>query len=708
LLSDRHGAVTQARHLFRECPENFTDLFRVGRAINRAAAFEETHRDLALREAATLLLDRTVQLRGHNAAAWFEYGLAIKKRGGLQIDVYRAINRALDLADRYPDSTPPTLLAEIQFERARHLQDWVDRFRWLRDFRNVPVATPACSNLGLFCENYIRPAAFNALVRDARPIPVDVGGDREQLMSRYREVLRLDSGLVEAAERLGRELALGEEWEELEQLAEEEVRRSPSAPFFDAVRALAVERMGHARQADSVFDVTVPSLPDSMRQWYAHPPKGLDTVADFWRRSRPLWLGPYNDFQLEYWTRLTYAFLVFGDREASVAGPETPEGDALIRYGWPERITQMNRNQSTLLGSNQMAAIIAAALDCTVEGGGALPKCADPVAAATSDAGGGSWLIWTYAMDRPSMIFEQRPGRRVPHYVFDGAAQDYAAQLRKASPLTYTSKLAAKSSHMPVQVARFQGEGDATLVVLFGLVPAQQMGLAPRDSIATGLFVFRDTAGFPSVAEQAQQCLPGAALGLSYRVPLRPGRYAYSVEAYSAAYGIAATARDSLVAPVWHYDSLEMSDLLVAQRVTPSSNGQPVTWRDLFIEPSRTLTITAGGSATLVWETYGLRAGALGVGEYHVRLTVEDANARPQLVRLLSRLGLGGKQGGTAVIVEWDAQRPLAPDGRALEYVSVQLPDDAAGTYAITVTITDRTGRSTRATHRITIVPAPH
>jgi hypothetical protein len=109
-----------------------------------------------------------------------------------------------------------------------------------------------------------------------------------------------------------------------------------------------------------------------------------------------------------------------------------------------------------------------------------------------------------------------------------------------------------------------------------------------------------------------------------------------------------------------------------------------------------------------VWETYGLRAGALGVGEYHVRLTVEDANARPQLVRLLSRLGLGGKQGGTAVIVEWDAQRPLAPDGRALEYVSVQLPDDAAGTYAITVTITDRTGRSTRATHRITIVPAPH
>ena len=146
----------------------------------------------------------------------------------------------------------------------------------------------------------------------------------------------------------------------------------------------------------------------------------------------------------------------------------------------------------------------------------------------------------------------------------------------------------------------------------------------------------------------------------------------------------------------------------MAQQVTPSSHGQPVTWRDLLIEPSRTLTITAGGSVTLVWETYGLRAGAQGVAEYHVRLAVEDANARPQLLRLLSRFGLGGKPSGTAAVIEWDAQRPLAPDGRALEYVSVQLPDDAAGTYAITVTITDRTGRLTRATRRITIVAGPH
>src|SRR5258708_23201705 len=128
LRSDRAVAAALGRRLLLACPDDFDELFRVGRAFNHAAAFEQVHADLPLREAAGRLLDRAVQLRPRNAAAWFELGIALKKRGGLQIDAYRAINNALDLADQYPDSTLPTLLADIQFERARHLQDWVDRF----------------------------------------------------------------------------------------------------------------------------------------------------------------------------------------------------------------------------------------------------------------------------------------------------------------------------------------------------------------------------------------------------------------------------------------------------------------------------------------------------------------------------------------------------------------------------------------------------
>ena len=168
------AVVPFAARLNRLCHDDFQALFRAGRAINRAAKFEEAQSDFRLREAAAALLDRAVQLQPKNAAAWFEYGLAVKKRGGLQVDAYRAINHALDVADQFPDSTPPSLLAEIQLERARQLQDWIDRFRWLRRPAAASVGTPACSNLGLFCENYTRPGAFNQHLIEAPPVPVDV------------------------------------------------------------------------------------------------------------------------------------------------------------------------------------------------------------------------------------------------------------------------------------------------------------------------------------------------------------------------------------------------------------------------------------------------------------------------------------------------------------------------------------------------------
>ncbi|HKB46630.1 MAG TPA: hypothetical protein VKC57_02970, partial [Ktedonobacterales bacterium] len=501
----------------------------------------------------------------------------------------------------------------------------------------------------------------------------------------YAEVLRLDPTNVEAAERLGRELALGDQWEELEQLALTEVERQPDARFFGAVRAMAVGRLGHAQLADSLFAAAVPMLPDSVKRLYTTAPTGLDTIADVWRRSRPLWLAPNNELQLEYWTRLTYALLVFADREAHVIGPETPEGDALVRYGFPAVMAQMSRSQGQLISPNQMAAIISTALDCKIPVDGARssnmgsPQCGETDVPAGGDAGGGSWLIWTYEQDRPSLVFEQRPGMRVPRYVFDGAAENYAQQLRKASPLAFTSKLAPHRFALPIQVARFRGEvAGATAIALFGIVPAQQMGLPPNDSLATGLFIFNDTSGFRVAAQHADRFVPGPSLALTYRVPLAAGRYSYSLEAFAPALGTAAVARGAILAPVWNPDSLQMSDLLVAQQVT-GPEGAALTWRDLLIEPSRTLTLLPGAALWLVWETYGLRPATAGLGKYHVRLVVQDATTKSLPVRLLARLGVGPKPGAAAVALEWDTERPLAPDGRALDYVSVQLPAQAAG-----------------------------
>jgi hypothetical protein len=697
-------AVGFARSLNRLCRDDFAALFRAGRAMAHAATFKSSQRNFALRDQAHRLLDRATTLHPRDAVAWLEYGTLQRKTGGIQVDAQRAIQRALDLAEQYPDSTDPILLAALDLQRARYLQDLVDRQRWLKNPVGLGVTTPSCSGIGAFCENYTRPAQFNQTLKEAPRLDEGITDRRDQLLRLYHRVLTYDPQNQEAAERYAREIASGGEWEQLRAFARDARGRGMAPGFFGVVAALAAERLGHPAAADSEFDAAIPQLPDSLARWYTHLPAGLDSFPDFWNRARPLWTTPYDELRLDYRTRVTYALLVLHDREAEVTGPETPVGDALIRYGWPAMVTQFERDPTKILSATQQAAA-QAFLNCTGADAGGDPGSCEPGPGGTqADVSGGRWMFWTYAMDRPSMIFEQHPGMRVPRYLRDAPAEEYADQLRKKSPLTFTSKLASKSYRLPVQVARFKSEvPGATTLAIYGLVPAQQMALPAGDSLTAGLFVFGDTVGFPIAAQQVGRYLPGEGLALSYRVPLNAGRYSYDVEAYSSDAHDAATARDTITLPTWRADTLTMSDLLVAHQLNPRTDAPSLTWRDLLLQPSRTLTVTPGSNLWLVWETYGLKPGDKGMGRYHVAITVQDVTAKPLLVKLLGRVG-GAKASAQGVTLEWDSERPLAADGRALEYVSIELPAEAAGDYQLVVVLKDPQGRTTQTTRRISVL----
>lgn len=695
--SDR--ALGFVRRLNRECRNDFDALFRAGRAVNQAARFSVVQQNSVLRAQAGLLLSRAATLRPRDATAWLEYGTLLRKMGGVQRDAQRAIDRALSLADQYPDSSPPPLMAEMLFQRARYLQDRVDQARFLKEAGALGITTPTCSAIGAFCENYVHPRQFNDQLVAAPGVDPTFSTERERMIDLYRRALRLDPTLVEAAERFGRELALGGEWEELGALAHRSQQIAGAAGVFTAVEALTLERQHRLREADSLFRRAIPQLPDSIRRWYERPPRGLDSVPDFWSRVRPLWVTDFNEVQLEHWARVTYAIVALRDREAEVAGPETPMGDALIRYGWPSQITQVRRNAAAYLSTLQESEAMA------FESGDASSA---PVGMVKDEAGG-RWLFWTYALDRPSMIFETRPGVTVARYVRDAPAEEYAAQLREVSPLVFHSQLAPKAFRLPVQLARFRGGApDQTTLAVYSVVPAKQMELPPSDSVTVGLYVFRDTVGFEPLVEQKGTYVPGEALTLGYRVPLPAGRYSLSLEALAPAFGGAATVRDSVTAPQWNPDSLTASDLVIAHRVESRVEGQPTSWRDVTIDASRTLEVPKGASLWALWETYGLKAGEQGTARYQVKLALRDAAAQAAPLRLLERLGVGRRQGTPAVSLEWASERRLAPDGRALEYVAVQLPEDITGSYELVVTVTDPvTGRSVQTSRRITIVGSP-
>jgi len=350
-------------------------------------------------------------------------------------------------------------------------------------------------------------------------------------------------------------------------------------------------------------------------------------------------------------------------------------------------------------------------LDCTVSIGGGpgnvgLPPCGDQGRAGyTHDFTMGQWLFWTYAFDQPSLIFELKSGMRVPRHMFDAASETYAIELRVRDPMTFQSRLAPREFRLPIQVARFRGDTSTRTAVLFAsILPAALMDLPPDDTLQVGFFLFRDAPEFPSVMRRVGAHAPGQALTLDYGAQLDPGRYYFSLEAYSAALGAAAKARDFLQARSWDQDSLLLSDIVVAHRLEPRTVGEPLTWRDVTLQPSRTLEVTAGASLWLLWETYGLRPGANRIGRSEVRLTVRGLQAPDLPVRVLEGLGKG-RRGGPSL--EWQSEHRLAPDGRGLDYVAIQLPAEASGRYEVTITVTEPlSGRTAQSTRVITVTRA--
>ncbi|MBI1967159.1 MAG: hypothetical protein HYS40_04145 [Gemmatimonadetes bacterium] len=696
-------AVGVARRLYATCRNDADALYGGGRVLNRAARSDSSGKSRTFRDQAERMLARVVALQPKHAAAWLEYGFALRKRGGVPVDADRAIGRALALADQYPDSTPSELLAEIHLLRARYLQHWLNRLRALKDASRLSVYTPSCSDLGLFCENYANPSRFNDQLRDLPAVDPDFPARRERVLGYYRKALRLAPRSAEAVLRYARELALEGEWESLAELAGGIVPGHLDSALLAAVEAMALQRLGRYAAADSLFQESFRGLPDSLRHWYTRPPAGLPAE---WNRARPLWVVPFDELRLEYWARVTYAVLVFTDPEQAVYGPATPQGDALVRYGWPTMATQVEREAGKLLSSARRYAADKFLTCIPADVGGKPEECEVSGAQATArDPTGGRWLFWTYGMDRPSLIFEQRPGVRVPRYVREALAEDYSTVLRRESPMTFASRVAPRQFRLPVQVVRFRGaRPEETAVSVFGVVPARQMELPPQDSLAVGLFVFRDTVGFPLVTHRSAHYKAAVGIPVSYDLPLEAGRYSYSLEAFAPARGVAGTARDSLTAPVWAAESLLLSDLLIAHRVEPRGEVAPLAWRDLTVEPSRTLEVAKGSSLWAVWEAYGLDAGPEGTVRYEVNLALRDMKARPAPLRLLERLGVGRRQGTPVVALQWSAERRLASDGRALEYVAVQLPEDAEGRYELVVTVTDPvTRRTTKTSRTITI-----
>jgi hypothetical protein len=385
----------------------------------------------------------------------------------------------------------------------------------------------------------------------------------------------------------------------------------------------------------------------------------------------PLWSTPFNEHRLEFLSRVTHADLLWSIDEYGVRGSDTHRGDIFVRYG-------------------PAPAVISFPADAQRRGEHRIS------------------LLWWY---RPGVAFVFRllPGYGLAS--LDDGEDGRARQARDSVPVTWTNLgIQRDVDSIDVQLTRFRGAGDSTDVFVAASVPVESMVRSvdlASGVIQTTLQLFnwsaqRVTSDSTSGVVSFQS--PDPRSMRSWRRRLKAGVFLYRVEALqpAAMRGARATGQLSVLSD----SGFGLSDLLVADRVSPKPDA-PATarWTDFAIAPN-VARVKRGQQFSVLWETYALRSRRDRV-QYDVTLRLRRIDDRAALGRVAaavvggvrSAVGLSATgQSDVTLTFQREAEaKPAIADNLALE-----LGETPAGAYQLTIEVTDRV--SGRKTSRETVV----
>ena len=196
-----------------------------------------------------------------------------------------------------------------------------------------------------------------------------------------------------------------------------------------------------------------------------------------------------------------------------------------------------------------------------------------------------------------------------------------------------------------------------------------------------------------------------------WRLALRPTEYRVRVEAVMNALDRAARSAARIAVRPFGRDSLELSDVVAADRIAPKDSTAH-RWTDFFIAPNAG-RFPPDVPVALLWEMYNLQPDSAGLIDYQVdiRFTVQQVERHGFRARLLGFLGdatgLSAK-GEDQVTLSFQRRREAPADGRAVEYLDVDLENGPDATYLVTLTVTDtHTGRAVSVDRWLTVSALP-
>jgi GWxTD domain-containing protein len=669
---DTMAALARLRELTDAEPNYAPGWGMLGTVLGELASGRET--DFQQRLEADRALRKAWQLDPEDPSYLLALGQLMRKQQ-MPFDARRVLNRAKEAIRDAPESVTPEERAHLWYELGLYAEDLYLDTNHLTFVPTLPIYTPECGSLGNFCLNFTRPKEFNEYFRHAGDLSEEGEDDYEELMDAFRNALEVYPSHSGAFRRISAHLVERNQYREAKLLALEFQKAAPDDPWGYLTLGLVYQLTGADSLAEAQFDKGIelagPDIADhyldvsyvlreNLAEQYqsanAETRRRLEEVL--WRKSDPLYLSPGNEIRVSHLARVTFADIWFEDPSQGRWGADTERGQIFVRYGRPVRIWQVARDASRTGGA---------------EG--------------TREQGGGRWIFWNYGWELPNFIFEKQLRYRHASHMMSSASKLAEEDAREAEPAVYSTSF--ELFDYPVQIARFRGAADSIVEVdFYSEIPGDSL-LSGPDTLDIGLFLFAGAEHvevFRRVLTSPSQGKPQA---LTFTLPLPPGRFTYSLEA-EAPLAKAAVHRGELETRPFRDDSLALSDLLLANAITPRGP-EPLDRRGFAIRVNRQAVFDRDLPVAVYWEVYGLATDSEGYANYRVRLSVTDAQGKGVLARVADAFGFG--EGDE---VELTFERVVEFNGvRVPEYMSLELLDSEPGPYRISIEITDLIGERT-------------
>jgi GWxTD domain-containing protein len=533
----------------------------------------------------------------------------------------------------------------------------------------------------------------------------------ELALSRFRQAERLAPASLRNARLLYMALADGDRWSELLSVA----NRRAAASTFDGqarfARGLAQVRLGQLAPARAAFDSALVTLEDSERArifsltrllapggdiaalggldsaaWVALQPDARRAAnAFFWATRDPDASTLYNELELEFLARVTFAEFAWSDDELGLQGADTERAEIYVRYGPPDEILTIAGAASVI--SNELIAGV------------------DRATSSRDDFA--STLLWFYRSGTV-FFFDLPPGygtARLPN-----VDRGYIRDVQRASPVRWDNvALPAEIDSSLLRVTRFRAGADSAELLIVAQVPRAALrdsSVAAASSAVLSLRLVDDRATITPIATDTLP-LVGSPLATRTWVARQAAR-AGIVQLESRVPDVPRVSRGLVVTDGPLAAGFTLSDLVLGTP-RPATARAASRWSALPLTPTIG-RFQSGAPVAVGWELYDAARDTVdGSARLRLALTVERIDRgglSGMALRVLNSVGeaLGATQPTRdGLALTYDQTIPLAAGAStAVLAESITLDGFGArtGTYRLTLTVADLVSgkRTTRAT----------